>query len=105
MFIVTGWQCDYYKNNKRCEEYSKNMPKDNNKVYCDKHHKEFEENWNKIKKEAINTYKQKVINYLKLCIDMDDKRLQTKLYNESHIKGSIEQTALILELIKNGVFD
>ncbi|WP_339046108.1 hypothetical protein [Spiroplasma endosymbiont of Colias croceus] len=55
--------------------------------------------------EYKNKYKQKLINYLNLCIDMDNKRLQTKLYNENHIKGSIEQTALILELIKNGVFD
>ncbi|WP_338978656.1 MULTISPECIES: hypothetical protein [unclassified Spiroplasma] len=55
--------------------------------------------------EYKNEYKQKLIDYLNLCIEMDNKRLQTKLYNESHIKGSIEQTNVILQLIKNGVFD
>ncbi|WP_425377288.1 hypothetical protein [Spiroplasma endosymbiont of Aleiodes alternator] len=55
--------------------------------------------------EYKNEYKQKLIDYLNLCIDMDNKRLITKLYNENHIKGSIEQTNVILQLIKNGVFD
>ncbi|WP_339047242.1 hypothetical protein [Spiroplasma endosymbiont of Colias croceus] len=108
MIIVTGWQCDYYENNIRCEEYSKIKPhKDfnNNRVYCENHWKIVNKINQERKEFAIKQYKQKLIDYLNLCIDMDNKRLITKLYNENHINGSIEQTNVILQLIKNGVFD
>ncbi|WP_425382763.1 hypothetical protein [Spiroplasma endosymbiont of Melieria omissa] len=108
MFIVTGWQCDYYENNIRCENYSKIQPhKDfnNNRVYCENHWKIVNKINQERKEFAIKQYKQKLIDYLNLCIEMDNKRLITKLYNENYINGSIEQTNVILQLIKNGVFD
>ncbi len=104
MLIVTGWQCDCYENNIRCEDQPQ-KDFNNNRVYCENHWKIVNKINKKIKDFAIKQYKQKLNDYLNLCIEMDNKRLITKLYNENHINGSIEQTNVILKLIKNRVFD
>ncbi|WJG70897.1 hypothetical protein [Spiroplasma ixodetis] len=57
------------------------------------------------KKEIINEYKEKLIDYLNFCIETDNKRLKMEHYNENWIKGSIEQVEIIINVIKSEVFD
>ncbi|WP_342253092.1 hypothetical protein [Spiroplasma endosymbiont of Zeiraphera isertana] len=97
--MIIRWQCDYYENNIRCEEYSKIQPhKDfnNNRVYCENHWKIINKINQERKEFAINQYKQKIIKFLR----KEFINFENDLINLPVIKIN-----LLMDKIENGEFD